>query len=48
MSNSDSTKNWEYEPGALVGKVSFSFLETPVKLLIKSQVWGRQKRKETV
>ena len=45
MINSDSTKNWEHKSGAPVGYVSFPFLETLAKLVIKSQVLGRRKRK---
>ena len=48
MSNLDSTINWEHEPGAVVGKASSAFLETPAKLLIKNQVQGRWKRKGKV
>ena len=50
MSNSDSTKNSEYRPGALVGYTSSAFLETTAELLIKSHVQGRHlpKRKENL
>ena len=41
MSNSDSTKNWEYSPGGPVRYAFFAFLETPAELLIKSQFQGR-------
>ena len=36
MSNSDSTKSWEHEPGAQVGWAPSVFLETPAELLIKN------------
>ena len=44
--HSDSTKNWEYGPGAPVGEASSALLETPTDLLIKCQVRGDEKEKE--
>ena len=43
--NSDSTKNLEHEPGAPIVWMSSTFLETSAKLLIKSKVKGRRKRR---
>ena len=43
MSNTDTTKNWEYGPGAMEG--FYAFLETP-KSFIKCHVPGDERRKE--